>query len=121
MGLFGRKTGGEEKTNTPTGPVTRTGKVIQRAESIEGGYKTGSTTYIHLAVDCEAEGELMPRKVIAFRGYCGFAMLPLVKEGDVVRFTSENKASANGHGEYVELLSFEILFEHRVTGEAPRY
>lgn len=88
------------RTDEPT-LKTRTGKVIQKAESLYS-----STFRIHLAVDCAAEGDLR-REIIAFRGISSFAMLPLAEVGDVVTFTYTD---AN---DYIDLKRFGIEWQHR--------
>lgn len=76
------------------------GKVIQRTETLEGGYKCGSTTHIHLAVRQE-DGT-----VIAFRGSSSFAQLPLAQVGDTVKFTYQSKG-------WIDLKGFEVDFAKR--------
>ncbi len=97
----------QEVTVKPASPVkpeevihSGKGKVIQRVDSIEGVYKCGSTTVIHLAVRQE-DGS-----VIAFRGTCTFAELPLAVVGDTVSFTFQRKG-------WIDLKSFGVDFTQR--------
>lgn len=76
------------------------GQVIQRFDSIEGVYKCGSTTVVHLAIR-QADGS-----VIAFRGTCGFAELPLAQVGDTVTFTYQKKG-------WIDLKTFGVDFTKR--------
>ena len=86
MGFFGKA-------------FTFTGKVIQRAESIVSG-----TTEIHLAVQVSRPDREKPQ-IIAFSGSSRFAMLPLARVGDVVRFSCTEYS-------YIKLEDFDIEWEH---------
>jgi len=84
--------------------ISAEGVVVRRAEVLDGGYKTGSSTEIHLSVEIAGDGAAEPR-VISFKAGCGFTMLPMVKAGDRVKVVYKVKES--GH---IELLRFGIVW-----------
>jgi hypothetical protein len=75
--------------NQAPGVETARGIVVRRAETLNGGYKSGSTTHIHLMIQMTGPND--EKVYLSFAAFQGFQQLPLARVGDRVELTYINK------------------------------